>query len=233
LAFYARTDANDLFDEKSDEIFAALAEQLAELVAAASVTVDALGPVNTAADAIEGGMTDAWKVIQNQLKVYREIRRAQSALYACLKWPFDRRAFGDSGSPNTQADSDARIYYHRRLPEVAPGWDDQRTTDAFGRDTPPRSIPWPDDAAERFIWCIRNDSGIWCPSPSELNALTNAIPERRTNGVERVNRVKRQYSEKTLAHRGAVDDSAHGFTSPGPAELISTPAIWVPPETET
>lgn len=60
--------------------------------------------------------------------------------------------------------SRARLYLHRRLDVVAPGW----------RSGEP--VPWPDDPAERLVWCIRRDSGASVPTPAELNGLLTSPP---------------------------------------------------------
>jgi hypothetical protein len=198
VAFHARTEANELINQHADELIGALAEQLDHLLEVLAADIERLGSdVDGPAQAIEAGTTEAWSAIQGGLAEYRDIRHLQMALYNGFwgsDWPFDRRACGDS---NDVADPEARLYFHRRIREIAPQWRADRRADSFGNAINESTVPWPTDPTERLIWCVRNDSGIWCPTPEQvIAALSGDTPARNTGGVTRVNHIRHERSER-------------------------------------
>lgn len=214
VIFNARTGANELVDQHADELIGALADQLDALLTELTARVDDLGPgVSTAAEAIEAGTVDAWSSIHRTVVEYRDIRAAQNvfnrALWGATDWPFDRKAAGDSSDVS---DPEARLYYHRRIAEVAPLWRADRRADSTGKAINESTVPWPQDPTERLIWCIRNDSGIWCPTADQMQALLSGeVPERRGKGIKRAG-LQRRESEKAILGKAPIiiHNSQHG-----------------------
>lgn len=214
VIFNARTGATEMIDQNADELIAALAAQLETLLTEVTARVDDLGPaVSTAAEAIEAGTADAWSAIHRALPEYRDIREAQGVLYRGFwgaNWPFDRRACGDSGDVT---DPEARLYLHRRIPDVAPQWRADRRADSTGQAINESTVPWPKDPTERLIWCIRNDSGIWCPTADQMQSLlAGKVPERRpAKRLKRASLGGRE-SEKDLLRKAPIiiHNSRHG-----------------------
>ncbi|QFS91524.1 hypothetical protein FIV07_12215 [Mycobacterium sp. THAF192] len=205
LDFYERTEAHTLLDEHIDDLLAHLDAGLQRFIKPISTAVGLLPPaVTTAADAIDAGLAEVWKTIKSGLPVYRDIRHVQKSLYAGAGWPFDRNAAGDTGQVD---DPEARLYFHSNLDVVAPHWRGQVHLDGFGNTQNRSIVPWPADPTERLIWCIRNDSGIWCPTTDQVKALLNSVPKRNP-GVDRrsyqqgLNRLDR--SERRTLNPSAV-----------------------------
>lgn len=206
LDFYERTEAHTLLDEYVDDLLAHLDAGLQKFMDGPISKAVGLLPaaVTTAADAIDAGLAEVWKTIKSGLPVYRDIRHVQKSLYAGAGWPFDRNAAGDTAQVD---DPEARLYFHSNLDTVAPHWRGQVHLDSFGNTQNRSIVPWPADPTERLIWCIRNDSGIWCPTTDQMKSLLNSVPKRnpgvdRRNYQQGLNRLDR--SERRTLNPSAV-----------------------------
>lgn len=209
LESFARSEAQSLMVGAGEHMVRLVANELAEWLTAATATVDALGTaVHTASDAITADKVEPWKTLAASLAQYEGIRSAQTGIYAMLAWPFDRLAVG-GGEPssanqdaNAAADSEARSYFHANLDQVAPGW-----------KSPDHTMPWPKDPVERIIWCIRHDTGIWCPTPAQVNSLIagEQVPGPRGKGNAGP-ALPRKYDSE--GHSRQRDQSAHGLGQP-------------------
>jgi hypothetical protein len=210
LEFSAREDAIEEIENNVDGLINGLAGQLRTLVDEVSGAVDDLGVgVGTAAQAIEAGKAEAWKTISASIAPYTDVRNIQRTLYRCDQAHFDGLRCGDNPSVN---DPEARLYFHRNIDTVAPNWKGSVDSNNISR---PSEIPWPDDPTERMVWFIRNDSGIWCPSPQQIRARLAEVPEPAAEpepilrGIPIVRNVERAHP---LAPNVTKDQSAHGFS---------------------
>jgi hypothetical protein len=205
LRFNAAEAAHGLLDKKVDALFGGLVQQLDQLMATAAAAVAAMDEVApdavcTASDAIQAGVADRWKEVTDLLPDLEDIRAVQRLIYQSMPESFDRVRCGDTANVS---DPDARLYNHQHLDTVAPGW----------RSGEP--LPWPTDAAERLMWCLKNNSGIWVPSPDQIirlfataDAEAEAASEptpTMTGGVS----ITRQYDGR--GSRRSVDQSGHRF----------------------
>ncbi|TDO15009.1 hypothetical protein EV580_3149 [Mycobacterium sp. BK086] len=212
LEFGARTEIIELVDERAENLITELASRLSTLLLHLTTYVEQLGAdVNTAAEAIEAGTTDAWRSINASAQAYNEIREVQLVLYR--RQEFDRRRCGDD---NVVKDAEARLFFHRRLELVAPDWRSSQPT-----------YPWPNDPAERLVWLIRHDSGMWCPTTAQINRLLAEGPEPApaTTGTGR-NTVSRKVNPR--GRYRDVDDSGHRLGVPVQAAPSPLPAPPTP-----
>jgi hypothetical protein len=151
------SEADSLLYKYVDDLFNGLAEQLDEVLRAAAVEVFALDEsgidVTTSDEAIQAGCADQWKTIIDLMPVYADIRAAQRQLVHALGDGFDRIKCGDTG---VVIDDEARLYFHRNLDDIAPGW--------RGGE----QLPWSSNPVERLVWCLRHDSGAWVPTTSQI-----------------------------------------------------------------
>lgn len=182
VVFEARREGISLIEDNAEELVEALDERLQQLITTVQSAVEAMGPdVHTAADAIQASAADQWKILAHSRTDYDAIRATQRALYQADRISFDGLQYGDGVHG---AEPEARKYYHRRLDQVAPRW---RGWQANGQDHLPE-YPWPSDPVEQLVWFIRNDSGIWCPTPQQLSTMAYAdgyadVPKR--NALQR------------------------------------------------
>lgn len=169
LEVNALQESHELIEAHAVELVAALGKQLAALVerlTAAVAVLDDEGGVATAAEAITAGTaaTAAWQQIADATTDYADIRRTQHILYSgCSTISYDELRSGD-GNPNI-TDPEARLHHHKHLDRIAPDW---RGVIDTNKAVHPAKMPWPDDNTERLVWCIRHDTGIWCPTPAEI-----------------------------------------------------------------
>lgn len=209
LEFGARSDGINLIDMQVEEMISVLGEQLSELVDDLRTHVDALGDdVDTAAQAIEASTTEHWKAISDRAADYQDIRHVQRVLYRSCEGRFDELA---AGAGVAGADPEARLFYHRNLDEVAPNWRGFIDTNGVQQ---PSQVPWPADEVERLVWCVRRDSGIWCPTPPEINAALAEVPKRLAGGNRQGQKLPRSYSP-TGGYLGPTASRAHGFSTAG------------------
>ncbi|MEH3131618.1 MAG: hypothetical protein PGN27_16850 [Mycolicibacterium neoaurum] len=211
LESFARSEAQSLMVGAGEQMIRAVADELAQWLTTVTATVNALGAeVHTASDAINADKVKPWKTLASSVTQYQSIRSAQTGLYAMLSWPFDSLAVG-GGAPHSPthnstaaAHDEARLYFHRNLDAVAPGW-----------KSPDASMPWPNDPVERIIWCIRHDTGIWCPTPAQVNSLIagEQVPGPRGKGNAGP-ALPRKYDSE--GHSRQRDQSAHGLGQPSP-----------------
>ncbi|WP_131701346.1 hypothetical protein [Mycolicibacterium neoaurum] len=174
----SQDEANSLIVERRDDLIELLAQDLEALVDEIGAAVERLGPgVDTAAAAIDADAADTWKQISTAVPVYEDIRLVQLELYRSADFEkIDRAACGDGIQVY---DPEARLYYHRNLDDVAPDWKPGLDARGNQRDS---SLPWPSDPTQRLIWCINRDSGIWCPTATEIAASLNTVPPRLQGG---------------------------------------------------
>lgn len=183
VEFRAREAAWSHIEHRSEALIASLCVQLRELVEAATEVAGQLSDeVSTAQAAIQVGAADHWKSLTELRSAYDTIREAQRALYRCDTVNFDKMAAGDDS--HTVDDLDARLYFHRNLVGVAPDWRGHRTNDAAWTIG---TYPWPVDPVEKLLWFIRNDSGIWCPTGAQVDAL---VAEIRASASAEVSNVR-------------------------------------------
>ncbi|MEU9805595.1 hypothetical protein [Mycobacterium sp. NPDC050853] len=203
VEFGALQQAWQHIEQCSTALIEQLANQLHDLIDRATVAAGHLGDeVGCAADAIDHGTSKHWKTLSDARRDYDILRDAQRTVYRCDTVHFDRAACGDENQRIT--DPEARLYYHRNLSAAAPGWRGHTSTeriDQFG-DT-----PWPTDPVEKLLWFIRNDTGIWCPTPRQITDLL----------------ASEEHERRSLAHAATVPDTA---TAPAAADLWNTPRHW-------
>jgi hypothetical protein len=191
LEFERREAALDLIDDHTDDLFLGLDDQLQDLVEKASAAVDEMGPsVRTASDAIKAGRAEEWKTVDEQVPALADIRACQRALNQCVSVEFDGARCGDAIAGG---DPDARLYHLKNLDEVAPRW--RGYQDSGGTHHLPE-YPWPtDDPTEKLVWFIRNDAGLWCPTPGQVRTLlSGAVPPRLGKGY-RGNNIQQMKTE--------------------------------------
>ncbi|WP_199253856.1 hypothetical protein [Mycolicibacterium mengxianglii] len=165
LEIEARSDAADLIQQNAAKLVRGLADQLKTVCTDAAAAVDALGPdVNDPAAAIQANVAGHWKTLTELRAEYDSIRRAQLALYRdTAEGDFDQLRCGNN-QPNIP-DPEARLFFHRNLPKVAPKWRGHTDSNRLDR---PGEAPWPSNPVEQLVWFIRNDSGIWCPTSDQI-----------------------------------------------------------------
>lgn len=200
----AAAKAETLLHQNVDELVAGLSAQFDGVMQAAAANVAAMNDgslrVATAAEAIQAGCADQWKAVADLLPAYSSIRAAQRLLYGAMNLPFDHIQCGDT---QLVTDPEARLYFHSRLDEIAPGW--------RGGE----SVPWPDDPTERLVWCVNNNSGAWIPTPADINEMLTSASDRDTPSMINESVTKTRPSvPRTYGPRGqrrVVDQSNHGF----------------------
>lgn len=162
IEYDAREQVWSLIEGNAESMLEELDSSLQDLIAQLATAVDALGDVSTAADAISADVSDHWKTAATLRRDYDEIRDVQRTLYRCDSAYFDGLPCGDGDQ--RIPDPEARLYFHRKIAEVAPGWRGRTEN----RVTYPGTVPWPADPVEKLVWFVRNDSGIWCPTPAQI-----------------------------------------------------------------
>lgn len=156
-----------------------LAKDLEDLVGRARSAVDLLGPhVSTSIEAIDADKADVWKSLSGMAKQYRAIRDVQDDLYSCdFAEDADLHACGYGQNRRAQ-DDDAFLYAHRNIARVAAKWLGYTMNDQGRTVQMPGEVPWPKDHTEKLVWFIRNDSGIWCPTPDQIDECLRTPTER-------------------------------------------------------
>lgn len=175
LRFNATQDAIEAVEEHSVDLIKALAAQFDTLLDQLADEVAKLGDARTAGEAIAAGpeATAAWKKIATQLLgEYHDIRHAQSVLYrGCDTLNFDELRCGDGNPAIT--DPEARVYRLRNIATIAPNWRGSSGSDGTGQYA---QYPWPTDPAEKLVWIVSVDSGLWLPTPAELREFLSHGP---------------------------------------------------------
>ncbi|WP_431959896.1 hypothetical protein [Mycobacterium sp. smrl_JER01] len=184
IAVTARQQAAELVERHATDLIRGLAQQLEKVRVAAAKAVDQLGAgVNDPVSAINADVAEHWKTLVGLRGEYDAIRSAQKTVYLYTgEGMFDQLRCGDN--QHLINDPEARLYFHRNLTTVAPRWRGGIDTD---RREHVGEVPWPDDAVERLVWFIRNDSGIWCPTRGEIKTLLaegGAGPDPKNRGAQ-------------------------------------------------
>lgn len=211
LEVEATDRAFSILAEKADALINALADELRELFVRVTEQVEQMSPdVSTAADAVYADCAEQWRTIHDLRHRYDSIRAVQRKLYSLVE--FDGARCGDN---TAGADAEARLYYFRRLAEVAPKW--QGWIDEQNRHHPPE-VPWPADPTEKLVWIVRKDAAPWCPTAAQIGNLLRKVPSE-VPGAAHTSRPSPAGMEK----RSGRDDSGHQFVQP--PDMTAAP-LW-------
>lgn len=163
--------ATDLIDANLEVLIKGLAKHFDALLEEITTAVHNLNGAADASSAIETGVAEHWAALIKLRPRYDKIRASQLLFYRDST--IDRLACGEGQS--LIRDPEARLYFHRRLDDVAPRWrggvERVGPSDKLQFDS---ELPWPNDPIERLVWCVRVDSGMWLPTPAEVKQLLSS-----------------------------------------------------------
>jgi len=150
---------------QKDRLLTSLADDLAEIMSQVSQAVERLDGARNPAEAIDRGVTDAWRDLQ-------PLRDELDVLWTAQDWAMtgDQRVI-HSRSEHLDDDlaSDLRI---ANLDEVFTDWKHPPQNHALQRwDDRSRLQPWPSDPIQQLVWLCTSGAKVWCPTTRQLDDL--------------------------------------------------------------
>jgi hypothetical protein len=150
---------------QKDRILTSLAADLAEIMNQVRQAVERLDGARTPAEAIDRGVTDAWRDLQ-------PLRDELETLWTAQDWVMagDQRVIHSrSQHIDDPLATDLRI---ANLDEVFSDWKHPAPNQALQRwEDRSRLQPWPADPIEQLPWIATSGAKLWCPTLRQLDEL--------------------------------------------------------------
>ncbi|BCO47755.1 hypothetical protein [Mycobacterium intracellulare] len=161
----ARMRAQHLRASQTQNVLAALNDELKALLAQVEQISNELGDVETAQDAIAHDAGPQWKRLTELADDYAELRQAQLGLMS-----------SDDIFDTTPADGEdhASDLFLKNLDDLWPGWRKGQARDGQRINidgTPTRNEPWPADPTALLLWLVRSNAEAWIPTAGDLERL--------------------------------------------------------------